>query len=88
VAIIKLIVSLLNLCDAHSIVTETHLNLSNGLHQAVAQFLAKFDAIALFQSFHDFPYNGNPMRALNTTSLKCCLPSTDAIDRQGEMHAC
>ena len=23
----------------------------------------------------------NLMRALNTTSLKCCLPSTDAIDR-------
>ena len=31
-----------------------------------------------------FPYNENPMRALNTTSLKCCLPSADAIDRQGK----
>ena len=31
--------------------------------------------------FHHVPYNENPMRALNTTSLKCCLPSTDAIDR-------
>ena len=29
----------------------------------------------------------NLMRALNT-SLKCCLPSTDAIDRYEKMHAC
>ena len=28
-----------------------------------------------------FPYNENPTRALNTTSLKCCLPSTDTTDR-------
>ena len=28
-----------------------------------------------------FPYNENPARALNTTSLKWCLPSTDAINR-------
>ena len=33
------------------------------------------------KSFHHFPYNENPTRALNTTSLKCCLLSTDAIDR-------
>ena len=26
--------------------------------------------------------NENPTRALNTTSLKCCLPSTDALNRQ------
>jgi hypothetical protein len=32
--------------------------------------------------FHRFPYNKNLMRALNTTSLKCCLPSADAINRQ------
>ena len=35
----------------------------------------------------NFPYNENPMRALNT-SLKCCLPSTDTIDRREKMHAC
>ena len=29
-----------------------------------------------------FPYNENPTKALNTTSLKCCWSSTDAIDRQ------
>jgi hypothetical protein len=35
-----------------------------------------------------FPYNENPTRALNTASLKCCLPSTDVIDRWGKIHAC
>ena len=38
--------------------------------------------VALLQSFRHFPYNVNPTNALNTTSLKCCLPSTDAIDRR------
>ena len=33
--------------------------------------------------FPHFPYNENP-RALNTTSFKCCLQSTDAIDRWGK----
>jgi hypothetical protein len=33
-----------------------------------------------------FPNDENLMGALNTTSLKCCLLSTDAIDRWGEMH--
>ena len=33
------------------------------------------------KSFCNFHYNENPVRALNTTSLKCCLPSTDAIGR-------
>ena len=32
--------------------------------------------------FCHFPYNENPMRTLNTISLKCCLALTDAIDRQ------
>ena len=32
--------------------------------------------------FLRFPYNENLMRAINTTSLEYCLPSTDAIDRQ------
>ena len=35
-----------------------------------------------------FSYIENPKRVLNTTSLKCCLPSTDAIDRQEKIHAC
>ena len=30
--------------------------------------------------FCHFPYNENPTRAPNTTSLKCSLLSTDAID--------
>ena len=30
--------------------------------------------------FCNFPYNGNPTRELNTTALKYCLPSNDAID--------
>ena len=29
-----------------------------------------------------FPYNENPLRELNTTPLKCCLPSTNAIGGQ------
>ena len=36
----------------------------------------------------NFPYNENPKRPLNTTSLKCCLPSTDAIDRREKIHEC
>ena len=42
----------------------------------------KSQSSALLQSFRHFPYNENSTRALNTTSLKCCLPSTDAIDRR------
>ena len=40
-----------------------------------------------------FGYNPEPFifltmtRALNTTSLKCCLPSTDAIDKGKKLHA-
>ena len=44
----------------------------------------KSESSALLQSFHHFPYNENQTRTLNTTSLKCCLSSTDAIDRQGK----
>ena len=29
----------------------------------------------------------NPTRALNTPLLKCCLPSTNAIDKQEKIHA-
>ena len=36
-----------------------------------------------------FPYKENPTRALNIISLKCCLPSTEAIDRRQKLtHAC
>ena len=39
------------------------------------------------KSFRHFSYNENPMRALNTTSLKCCLPC-DGIDRREKIYAC
>ena len=40
------------------------------------------------KSFRHFPYNENLTIALNTTSLKCCLLSTDAIDRLEKTYAC
>ena len=46
-AMFKLVVPLLNLCDTHNIVTKSHMNLLNDFHLAVAQFLTKFDAVAL-----------------------------------------
>ena len=42
----------------------------------------KSESNVLLQSFRHFPYNENLTKALNTISLKCCLPSTDAIDRR------
>ena len=33
-------------------------------------------------NFVNFPYNENPMRALKSTSLKCCFVSTDSIDKR------
>jgi hypothetical protein len=53
-AIFELIVPLLNLCDAHSIVTKNPLNFLNGFHFAITKLLAKFDAIPLLESFHNF----------------------------------
>ena len=41
----------------------------------------KSESSELLQAFCHFPYNENLTRALNTNSLKWCLPSTDAIDR-------
>ena len=38
------------------------------------------------KSFCSFPYNENPKRALNTTSLYCYLLPTDTIDRQKKIH--
>ena len=46
----------------------------------------KSESSAFLQSLRHFPYNENLMRALNTISLKCCLPSTDAIDMQEKIH--
>ena len=35
-----------------------------------------------------FSLQWNPTRALNPTSLKCCLASTDPIPRREKIHAC
>ena len=48
----------------------------------------KYGSSALLQSFHHFPYNENPTRALNTTSLKCGLPAINAIDRRKKIYTC
>ena len=48
----------------------------------------KSESSVLLQLFHYFPYNENPTRALNTTSLKYYLPSIDAIDRRERIHMC
>ena len=42
------------------------------------------------KSFRHFPYNENNEKltgALNNTSLKCYLPSTEAIERWEKIHA-
>ena len=41
----------------------------------------KSESSALLQSYRHFANNENPTRALNTTSLKCRMPSTDPIDK-------
>ena len=38
-------------------------------------------------NFGYFSNNENRARTLSTTSLKCCLPSTDAINRREIIHA-
>ena len=48
----------------------------------------KYESTTLFQKFRHFYFNENPTRALNTTTLKCCLPSTDAIDRREKILVC
>jgi len=53
-AIFDSVVTLLNLCDAHGIVTENPPILSNGFHLAIAKLLVKFDAIPLLESFRHF----------------------------------
>ena len=69
----------------HCYVTESRLNLLDGFHLTVAQFPAKFNAVALLQSFRHFPYNEKPKRELNITSFKCCLPLTDGREK---IHTC
>ena len=44
------------------------------------------ESCVLLQLFRHFLYNENPTTALNNTSLKWCLPSTDAIDRRMRME--
>ena len=56
------------------------------LHQDISP--KKSESSGLLQSFRHFPYNENPTRALKTTSLIYCLPSTDAIDRQEQINVC
>jgi hypothetical protein len=53
-AVFESVVPLFNLCDAHGIITENQLNLSNGFHLAIAKLLAKFDAIPQLKSFRHF----------------------------------
>jgi hypothetical protein len=53
-AIFESVVPLLNLRDAHNIVPENPLNLSNDSHLAIAKLLAKFDAMSLLESFLHF----------------------------------
>lgn len=45
IAVFKPAISLLNLCDTHSMVTESSLNLSHNFHLGVTQFLAEFCAV-------------------------------------------
>ena len=42
----------------------------------------KSESSALLQSFPHFPYNENSTKALNTTSLKVCLPLTGTNERR------
>lgn len=84
---LKQVITLLNLCAAPSVLTESHHALPNSFHLVVTQFLAKFDTVALLQSLHHFLCNEKQMRALRTTSLKRCVSMTDAIDRWEKIHA-
>ena len=59
-----------------------------GIKSEITSNTSKFDAVALLQSFRHFPCNEKSTRALHTTSLKCCLPATDAINRREKIHAC
>ena len=53
-AVFESIVPVLNLCNAHGIITDNPMNLLNGFHLAIAKLLAKFDAIRLLESFCHF----------------------------------
>ena len=70
--------------DAHNIITGSH-HLLKVFHLVVTQFLAKFDAVALLQSFY---LQWKSDKSIKHSSLKCCLPLTDAIDRWEKIHAC
>ena len=51
-------------------------------------FRQNSESSVLLHSFRHFPYNENPTRTSNTTSLKCCLRSTDAIYRGKNSRMC
>ena len=57
-------------------------------HRRLAFLKKKSESSTLLQSLRHFPYNENLTRAQNTISLKCCLPSNNAIDRRAKIHAC
>ena len=81
-----MVVPLLNLCDIHSIDTKSCLNLPNDW--AIAQFLAKFDVVALLQSFFLFPYNENPMGALNIPHSNAACHHLMLLTGGEKIHTC
>ena len=62
--------------------TQDMLDSSNSVHD-VMNTLINGDESLVF-----FTFSENATRTLNTTSLKCCLPLTDATDRGEQIHAC
>ena len=56
-----------------------------GVTVCVVQHVLVYGYEPEIKSFSHCPYNENT-RALNTTSLKCCLPSTDAIERREKFN--
>ena len=62
---------------------ESRLKLPNGFHLT----RPVSDKKNFSDSTSNFPYDENNFtRTLNTISLKCYLPSTDAIDNRGKIH--
>ena len=57
-------------------------------HRSLTFCQKKSKLSALLQSFRHFPCRENPTRALNTTSIKYCLPSTNVFDRREKIHVC
>lgn len=74
--------------NAHGIVPESLPDLVNGFHLAVAEVMAKFNAISLLMSFQHFATIHNPMGAHFIPSLICQLPATDGSGRREKIHEC